>query len=157
MNLIEAQDYARLLMDRHGLQHWSFEFDRAVRRFGRCSITDKKITLSKPLTLANPVEHVKDTILHEIAHALCPPKRTRGKRQWDIHGPDWQKAAMRIGCTATRCYGDEVAAPDPVFRKQYKGTCPTCQRVINAYRRRHISCGKCCKTYNPQHRIIWTA
>jgi Zn-dependent protease with chaperone function len=52
---------------------WVFEYDGAVRRFGRCSHRNKCISLSLKLTQLNwkkNPQQVLDVILHEIAHAL---------------------------------------------------------------------------------------
>ena len=51
---------------------YRFKFDNAKRRFGQCSYTNKRISLSKPLS-SNNLDNffqINDTILHEIAHAL---------------------------------------------------------------------------------------
>jgi len=61
------------------------------------------ITLSRPLTLLNPIEQVRDTILHEIAHALTPG---------DGHGAKWKAACIAIGAKPVRCFVDpEVVTP----------------------------------------------
>ena len=51
------------------------------KRFGQCDRTTKTISLSKELTRINDISKVKDTILHEIAHAL-----TKGghNREWKL-------------------------------------------------------------------------
>ena len=72
MNLKDAEELALSLMRKHGLSHWEFGFDRAKRRFGACNFSKKRISLSKYLTEVNEIEQVRDTILHEIAHALAP-------------------------------------------------------------------------------------
>ena len=72
MDLQHARQLAIDLIEAHGLApRWKFAFDRAIRRFGNCDYTRRRITLSAPLTLLNDEEKVKDTILHEIAHALA--------------------------------------------------------------------------------------
>src|SRR4051794_26770877 len=103
MNLIEARNLARQLMDLHGLADWSFAYDRARRRFGSCRWRKKQITLSHPLTLLNTEAQVRDTILHEIAHALAPNAG---------HGPKWKAACRRVGAKPARCYTDaDVVSP----------------------------------------------
>ena len=76
-------------MQQHGLsaQGWRFQFDHARRRFGACRYGRKLITLSRPLVLLNPEAEVRDTILHEIAHALCPG---------DGHGVRWKQKCREI-------------------------------------------------------------
>jgi predicted SprT family Zn-dependent metalloprotease len=142
MQLSDVYQLAQALMDQHGLQEWDFAFDRAVRRFGCCHYAQKRITLSKELTLLNTAEDVKDVILHEIAHALEP-------RQG--HNRQWKRRAMSIGCKPERCYGVHVKKPPA----KYVGTCPNCQRRILSNRRSHISCGRCCRVYNPKYCIRW--
>jgi predicted SprT family Zn-dependent metalloprotease len=103
MNLYEAQHLARDLMNRHGLPDWHFKFDHARRRFGSCRIRSRTITLSRPLTLLNPIDEVRDTILHEIAHALTPG---------DGHGSKWKTACRAIGAVPKRCFDEtSVVAP----------------------------------------------
>ena len=84
----DAAQLARSLMIQHGLSGWAFRFDHARRRFGSCRYGEKTITLSRPLTLLNDDGQVRDTVLHEIAHALCPG---------DGHGPNWKAACRRLG------------------------------------------------------------
>ena len=69
MILKDAEALAHQLISDHGLSDWHFEFDRAVRRFGFCMHRARTITLSKRFTLLNPEPEVRNTILHEIAHA----------------------------------------------------------------------------------------
>lgn len=103
MNLDVAASMARELMDQHGLAHWSFKFDRAARRFGSCQFTRRTITLSWKLTLLNDPDEVRDTVLHEIAHALAPG---------DGHGRKWKAACIRVGAKPERCFrADQVTMP----------------------------------------------
>jgi len=66
-----ARILAVTLMQQHGLVGWTFKFDHARRRFGCCNFTRRTISLSRPLTFLNDDAEVRDTILHEIAHALA--------------------------------------------------------------------------------------
>ena len=114
MNLYEAAHLAKELMTRHGLAGWSFEFDHARRRFGRCDYTHRRITLSKPLTFLNPIEEVRDTLLHEIAHALAGERAGHGAK-WRTPRPalaggvsENRRAARAV---LHRCKGDQPAPP----------------------------------------------
>lgn len=145
MTLSAARQLAKKLMRRHKLSpEWSFEFDRARVRFGKCNYAKKEISLSRHLVELNDEAEVRDTILHEIAHALAP----RGAG----HGPAWQAAAQSIGCNAQRCYGEEVARPMP----KYKGTCPACRRVIYRHRRAAIACGRCAPIFDKKFAFVWS-
>jgi hypothetical protein len=72
---------------------------------------------------------VRDTILHEIAHALAGPRTG--------HREVWQATAKAIGCSSMRCYGDEVIQPAAKF----KGICPGCRKTILRMRRVRITGG----------------
>jgi predicted SprT family Zn-dependent metalloprotease len=144
LKLDDAEKLANHLLRTHGLRHWAFAFDRALCRFGCCNERKKRITLSAHLTLLNDEGEVRDTILHEIAHALA------GVRAG--HGPKWKKTALAIGCNGQRCYGKEVLAP----KLKFTGTCPTCGHSMQRSRRRRVSCGLCDKKFNPAHIIVWT-
>src|SRR3569832_903715 len=117
MNLYEAAHLARNLMSQHGLVAWSFSFDHARRRFGRCDYTHKRITLSRPLTLLNNIDEVRDTILHEIAHALCPN---------DGHGRRWKAKCREGGARPARCYSDAAAASPARAAARYQYGCQGC-------------------------------
>ena len=133
MNSIDAKVLALDLMREDGLHiDWKFEFDNAKRRFGCCHRTAKLITLSKVLTEMNNESVIRDTILHEIAHAKSPE---RG------HGREWKKTCIRVGTEPRRCYDkNEVKIPSP----EWQGFCPNCLRTFNRYKRRIGSwCAKC--------------
>ena len=101
-------------MEAHGLADWRFQFDRAKRRFGCCWSSRKMITLSRPLTFLNEVDEVRDTILHEIAHALVPGGHTRA----------WRRKCIEIGAVPRRCFsGTAVKMPQIRRRHQYVARC----------------------------------
>ena len=82
---------ARRLMDEHGLGAWAFAFLEAERRLGDCRFEDRLIRIGRGHALDAGEAEVRDTILHEIAHALAGPEAR--------HGPAWKAAARRIGAT----------------------------------------------------------
>ncbi|MDE1977025.1 MAG: SprT-like domain-containing protein, partial [Elusimicrobia bacterium] len=128
----DAASLARQLLDIHGLLDWRFSFDRSRRRFGVCNWSAKTIGLSRPLTELNDETHVRDTILHEIAHALAG--RQAG------HGPKWREAAVLVGASPQRCYDRAVALPPlPLLLR-----CPNCGISRETARRfkRKRSCGR---------------
>lgn len=157
MTLSETKRLANSLIKEHGLTYdgWRFEFDNARRRAGVCKYNSKTIGLSKYLLPHMNEEMIKDTILHEIAHALV------GHR----HGHDrvWQRQAMAIGCNGKRCYNPqkELANYEETLAVQskYTYTCPTCGKKSPAHRspKRSKSCGKCSHgVYNEKHKLIVT-
>jgi predicted SprT family Zn-dependent metalloprotease len=145
MKLKLAEELAIDLMRLHRLlPHWSFTFDRSKARFGKCNYHTKQISLSRYLVELNDEREVRDTILHEIAHALAP----RGAG----HGPAWKSLALSIGCSGHRCFGQNVSRPRP----KYQATCPSCQRVIYRHRRRVLACGHCARAFDPKYAFIWS-
>ena len=149
MNLSEVKSLALELMAKHQLNYsgWRFEFDNARRRAGVCKHGRKVIGLSKYLLPYMKEEKVKDTILHEIAHALVGPR----------HGHDWvwQRKAIEIGCNGARCYNPHEdfhagAVDELASQSKYTLSCPNCGKVHPAHRRpkREKACGQCCNKYN---------
>ena len=122
---------------------WTFAFDRSVSRFGCCKFGKRKITLSKKLTELNDESDVRDTILHEIAHAIAG---------WEAHhGPKWKAVAKRIGAKPERCFStDDVVTPP----SKYVGYCAhdNCTGHLRnrlTVRARSAACGKCIR----RHRV----
>lgn len=142
MDLTEARALARSLMAQHGLTGWRFEFDRAKRRAGVCRHGQKVIGLSAPITRLHPEAEVRDTILHEIAHALAGPRAG--------HGPAWVATARRIGCSGERCVSEDV----PTVPGDWVGVCPR-GHVADRHRRpeRVLLCGRC-RGYADRDRIF---
>jgi predicted SprT family Zn-dependent metalloprotease len=136
MDLVRARWLAYMLLAQHGLGDWKFEFDHARRRFGCCHISRKKITLSRPLTLLNDEPEVRDTLLHEIAHALEPT---------DGHGPRWRAACVRVGAKPVRCYTDKTVRSPARPPAKLVMTCEVCQWVVPRQRqpKRRAICRKC--------------
>ena len=89
--LVEVAREARALMDEHGLQEWTFRFSAARGRLGECRERERLIRLSRRHAVNGGPREVRDTILHEIAHALAGARAR--------HGPAWKAIAKRIGAT----------------------------------------------------------
>lgn len=144
MQLTDAARLGRTLLDQHGLDDWELVFDRAKQRAGICRPDRKQVGLSGLLTQLHPESEVRDTILHEIAHALVGPK----------HGHDatWQATARRIGCSGLRC-----ASPDaPMIDGDWVGTCSAGHRMTRHRRpERPASCGRCSSTFDARHLFTW--
>lgn len=98
MDSEKAERLARSLMKKYGLSDWGFKFDNAKRRAGMCRHSTRTISLSIDLVRIRSDDNTRNTILHEIAHALVGPG----------HGHDWvwKRKALEIGCDGQRCYTD---------------------------------------------------
>lgn len=148
MEPLVAQTLAIDLMTQHGLisRGWNFKWDYAKKRAGRCCYGPRTISLSKPVVEVRDEASVRNTILHEIAHALV-----RIERPLERHGHDdvWRRRAQSIGCTGERC------TSGPMPEGNYIGVCPHCGEKFNFHRKpramRVYWCNKCLRA-NGGHR-----
>jgi len=74
------------------LESWQLSFDSAKRRAGMCKMSTKQISLSVNHIENNSIDIVKDTILHEFAHAIAYELFSDTG-----HGVHWKKVARQIG------------------------------------------------------------
>ena len=130
--LADAIELATCLMREHGLKGWRIKLDHARRRAGQCDYKNRVISLSRHYVRQAEPAHIRDTILHEIAHALVGP----------FHGHDavWRQQARAIGCTATRCHTLEFA------RSRWIMQCPNDCFAVKRHRRREGLVCLSCKT-----------
>lgn len=145
MDLRAALALADSLLAEHGLHDWTATLDRAKTRAGACRFASRQVSLSGPLTRLHSEREVRDTILHEIAHALVGPR----------HGHDevWRRAARAIGCSGARC----VPADAPRVEPDWLGVCPA-GHTIGRHRRpeRVMACGACSSGFDLAHVFTWT-
>lgn len=117
-------------MRNHGLKAWHFKFDRSTRRAGCCDYDNKLISISFDLVRSAAEEDIRDTILHEIAHALVGKKHN--------HDAVWKAKAIEIGGSGTRTHRLELAPPRYHVRCENHCWMHTAQR-----RNRRLICRKC--------------
>ncbi len=141
----QVQDHAAQLLERHLntgtlATRWRFRFETTTGRAGICRHDTRTIAFSVSYVLRASWDDIRDTLLHEIAHAIVGPG----------HGHDavWQTTVRRIGCTARRCSTVTHSL------KRWIGECPRCrdrwfrQRLTARVRQRSI-CPRC------RSRIAW--
>jgi hypothetical protein len=145
MDLLDARSLATQLLAQHGLTDWQVVFDDAKRRAGQCRYADRVISLSAGLTRLHPPGEVRDTVLHEIAHALAGPGAG--------HGPRWRAQARAIGCTGRRC----VSPDAPRLPGAWLGVCPA-GHTVERHRRpeRVLACPRCAPAFSVDHVFEWT-
>lgn len=124
MELTEIERHARALMTYHGVGRLTFGFNNTRTELGHCAYEyhngvriPVRIELSAWLTKHMTPEEIRDTVLHEIAHALCPDKG---------HGPLWKAYARRIGANPER-KGRVAAHPGHPI----EGKCQMCNKVVS--------------------------
>jgi predicted SprT family Zn-dependent metalloprotease len=121
------RDLAHQLMSLHGLHDWEFGINTNVRRAGVCYYPSRRgpgrIEISAHFAQRNSDDEVRDTLLHEIAHALVGHG----------HGHDavWREKCLEIGARPERCYGEEIEMPKGAWR----AVCPACETEYDRHRR----------------------
>ena len=143
MDIVLAEIMLKKEMKSHGLleKGWRAGFNNRRCGFGLCRFGVNIIELSRYLVSLNTPERVRDTILHEIAHALLGPGYG--------HSREWKRKAQELGCSAVRCYTErDTVVPEP--RHTYVYVCKHCKREVISHKRmnRSRACGKCCKKYS---------
>ena len=137
MDLLEAERLAWSLMREHGLleRGWTLEWGHAKRTLG-VAIESRRdprsgtvepvrvIRLSRPLMRLNSTEEVRDTILHEIAHALVGAAHG--------HNATWRQKCREIGASPQRLAGPQIRTPD----RRWAVRCGLCDRLLFERHRR---------------------
>jgi len=127
---------------------YRFEFNNKKRAFGTCHYLSKKISLSLPLCSENLDKihtRIKNTILHELAHAFCV--HVYGIKHGRGHGSNWRSIAIQIGNDGKRCFETETVN---LPKSKYTLICDTCGRQTPKHRKTNLmyACGTCCKNHN---------
>ncbi|MFP4146006.1 MAG: SprT-like domain-containing protein [Phycisphaeraceae bacterium] len=121
MNQWIAANLAQKLLAEHGLENWAFRYNHRKRAMGLCRYDEKRIELSLHFVRRNGEAAVRDTILHEIAHAIAGPEAG--------HGPKWRRVCQQIGAEPTRCGEAKMPAG------RWQATCPNCGQRYARHRR----------------------
>ncbi|MBX9670071.1 MAG: SprT-like domain-containing protein [Candidatus Obscuribacterales bacterium] len=131
-----AQQIARQLMNSYGLGSWTFRFNNSKRMLGICKSGDQSIELSRAYVFKNDESHVRDTILHEIAHALVGAE----------HGHDevWKEMCVRLGCNPKAC--DNTAL---LPAGAWQARCANCLTLFSRHRKPAYVSGMYCKRCGP--------
>jgi len=145
MDLGAAHTLATSLIRDHGLVGWSVEFDRAKSRAGVCRFDRRVIGLSARLTRLHSPDEVRETVLHEIAHALVGPRHA--------HDAVWRRTALAIGSTGERCLAEEA----PRVVGAWLGVCPAGHTMERHRRPERVAvCGLCTSSFDLAHVFEWT-
>ncbi len=144
--LVEIEALAAGLLRTHELASglgpgWRFHFEATANRAGVCHHRTKTIAMAVSFALRAGPRDIRDTLLHEIAHAIVGPTHH--------HDRVWKAKAREIGCSAERCTTIAHSAGRWIAR------CASCRRTwvrhrLTARLRRGVRCGRC------GTRLTWT-
>jgi len=158
MYIHQAITLAKNLIRNHPeLRYWKITANNRKSSSGVCCYNKKEIQLSRFLIPVFTDEEIRETIIHEIAHAL-----TCGHHHDEI----WKKKCVELGGNGHTCYSDEGYKDGKAGCKNFEEKtakyiliCPECGEKIYRYRRPTApsSCGKHGGTrYNPKYKLIVT-
>lgn len=168
----QATELADRLIDQHlnpeaGGRRWHLVWNERKNAAGICQYRNQTIGLSRVIIPRMTEEAVRDTILHEIAHALTGirhgslrygPRDRSGRRQRLVHDDVWRGILVSIGGNGSRTWnqeddledGEEIPAP-------ITGTCPNGHTTTRHRQpKRVVSCGECSRTFQPRYAYRWT-
>ena len=95
-----ADKYLEKYMKKHKLLEngWKYEISKRITSAGGYTYYHKKtIRMGYKYVQRATVKELKDSILHEVAHALVGSKV-------QSHGKVWKSKAISIGCSGNRCH-----------------------------------------------------
>ena len=140
---LQARDLACRLLTAYGLRDWSFAFNRSKRQMGCCRYDPKVIELSRYFVELNARDLIRDTLLHEIAHALVGPG----------HGHDavWKAMCLGVGARPERI-SDEPDMP----QGRWQAICYGCGMRHHKHRRPKRMKGWFCRRCGPDlGSLVW--
>ncbi len=142
MKTTTAEKLARELMDSHGLQDWTFKLDECPSEVWFMQRRDEDDTpVSRHHVAHHTTEQVRETILHEIAHALVPDHVA--------HGEEWKAMAKAVGAVPKACAGDDHS----IIEGPWLVSCSSAVRSGVSARKTYIYRFKCCGRYMQWHNV----
>jgi predicted SprT family Zn-dependent metalloprotease len=113
MNSSAIFDLAVSTLAQYGLleKGWKVAWDNGKRRAGACHYGTRTISLSRHILPTAPDAEVRETILHEVAHALTPGHN---------HDGVWRAKLIEMGGTGARTHSMETP------KGRYEVVCANC-------------------------------
>ena len=116
--------------------------ERAKRALGVCRYHRMTIGLSVHLVEGNGPEEARETLLHEIAHAVLGPGHG--------HNTTWKARCRKLGCRPVRCGNAKM------LEVRWRAECGTCGRRFHRHRRPRSLTGWCCRRWGRERRrLVW--
>lgn len=146
----DVERFAYRLLKENGLTAWRVGFNHNVR-FGVCKHDEKAIFISLVGMQYSTPEAIRDTVIHEVAHAVVGPGNG--------HNAKWVRAAKKLGLENPQRLASEKTGSDVQRKREetakWRGRCK-CERVFYRHRltknvRRTGRCTVC------KEKIRWVA
>ena len=150
MDLREARIMTMDLMEEHGVDYADFEWMTKRTRLGEVQVSTftkhTTLRLNRQITRLSEREHVRQTVLHEIAHILAGVEHH--------HDRVWKMTARAIGYTGERT---SSVPEEHTETAPWIGVCPN-GHISGRSRqpKRTQSCGKCSRRFDSRYVITWT-
>ena len=142
-DLDDVARWAKSVLKSFGLGCWGFAYNYRVRSMGLCRYRRVRIELSVYFVQRNPPEEVRETLLHEICHALVGPG----------HGHDavWKRMCLKVGAKPERlCHEAEMPAG------RWQARCGGCGTTHHKHRRPKRMKGWFCRQCGPEKgQLAW--
>ena len=154
MTLNDAVKLARKLMDENNLKDWRIVINTNKRRAGYCRFSNKTIAFSMMMVENHTDKSIRNTITHEIAHALAGPKHH--------HDNVWREIHIRLGGDGQRCYDSDSFKDgengELKYKEEHFNYVAVCKNGHVHYRNKlprrrsaQYSCSTCCGYFNPDY------
>lgn len=147
MNTNEAAQIIETLMQRYNLHTngWTWRWSRSKKNHGSCVHNLRELRFSSFHTARVDIDEFTDTVVHEIAHALCGFS--------EGHGSKWKATAIAMGGT-----GNVYGSRTPIDAYAWQGRCPVGHRTWAHSRPRTLGvgcCGSCYRRFGEYRLIEW--
>lgn len=153
LKINDALAMLREAMSNHPeLADWTAKANSRRNAAGLCSYRDKTIYLSRPYVEVNNPFAVMQVIIHEIAHALLPPRVG--------HGPEWYALAARLGYKHSKHNRPGAISAEDGYTMPtlWKASCPNNHEVGGVNRRPSVryACALCRKRHGQTNELVYT-
>ena len=118
MNVHEAAETARRVMDENGLGDWDLLLTHNIFELGRTDFTNRRIELSADFIRLYDEQVFLDTLYHEVGHAINPNAIPEMNLGIDPHNDEWERRVWALGASKVE---RESTIDNPWYRLDPKG------------------------------------
>ncbi|HPQ80046.1 MAG TPA: SprT-like domain-containing protein [Candidatus Dojkabacteria bacterium] len=143
--MLSIQKFAYMKLEEYYLDcGWTFEWSNTKRTIGDCNFKAHTIRISRFYLPLMSEEELKDTFLHELAHALLGMGYGHNQMFYDM-------------CRKVGCKNPNKDVDVPLHNYRFKAVCSRCGFTTFKNRRNvNGACPKCCNgVYNKKYLLDW--